>query len=671
MSKSFVVFLLVVLCSKNSRAQIDYKGFPQWSWNKQDSTEYYLYTPSATNKTGLFPIVLFLHGCCGESYHATLRNTVDPPVRMWHNFGANTQKEPTYIISPATSRGWKQHIPNLKRVMDDLVKNHQGDPKRIYITGFSMGASGTWEFLQQYPGYFAAALPMGMNFQGDRKKVKDIPTWTNRGETDYYARNLPADVWEIRKLNGDNIDSNQNWVTGVNPRFTSFQNYGHGVQWVAASTQDLTGWAYSKVNDGNIYPVVFFKNPTYKQIVLKGSQLKVEVQASDPDGSISKIVIRVNGREHAQLLKEPFTTTILAPAGDVIIEATAYDDKGKTSTATTLIKSDTKTRMLTLELPFARQGAFYEKQLSALGNGAIEFSLGVKTSLPAGLGFNKNGVLSGIPQTAGYYAFEIVAKDEDGDSAMVKYSLSVQRKNAGEILVSNIINDSGVHFPVSKLRLGVPTHFNKDDDEVTISNTAGYEGMTYIQGNAKDTNRTSTNYLSFDIDEDARVYVAYEKKDHLSASTIPQWLQKWHKEPAQQIVAQYFYYDIYYKDFPKGKVILPGADEKRNNISKNYFVLVRKVLSPFQFAPAINTAKLNEAFLNIPYKEQITALYGSGKLVWRVTKGTLPKGLQLSPNGSLSGTPETKGSFSFRVSVKDNNNKVEKDMMLVVKHEIK
>jgi hypothetical protein len=62
-------------------------------------------------------------------------------------------------------------------------------------------------------------------------------------------------------------------------------------------------------------------------------------------------------------------------------------------------------------------------------------------------------------------------------------------------------------------------------------------------------------------------------------------LELWHKEPSGQIIAQYFYFDVYYKDFPKGNITIAGADEKRNNVSNNYFVLVSKALSPFRFAP--------------------------------------------------------------------------------------
>ena len=100
---------LVFIGSSNLRSQnIDYRGFPEWSWGKMDSTEYYLYTPGAAGKGEAYPLVLFLHGCCGNDYHATLRNAVDPPVRLWHNFGENTQRTPLFILSPKTKSGWSQ-----------------------------------------------------------------------------------------------------------------------------------------------------------------------------------------------------------------------------------------------------------------------------------------------------------------------------------------------------------------------------------------------------------------------------------------------------------------------------------------------------------------------------------------------------------------------------------
>jgi hypothetical protein len=440
------------------------------------------------------------------------------------------------------------------------------------------------------------------------------------------------------------------------------------VQWVAASTQDLTGWAYSKINDGNIYPVVFLKSPEYKQKLIKGTAVPLQIIATDPDGSISKIIIRVNGRYHSTLSKQPFLTSVAAPEGDAIIEAIAFDNRGKSSTATTIISADIKTKLLTPELPFGRQGAFYEKLLTAKGNGIIRFSIDDKTLLPAGLTLSKNGILNGIPQTKGIYKINIIARDEDGDVASMIYTLSIEQKKNDEIIVTNCVNDSGIVFPVSKMQFGALTHFNKDDNEITVSNCNGYEGMTFILGNSTDTSRTSKNYLSFDVDEDARIYIAYEKKDHLFTSTVPAWLKEWNKEPSGQIVAQYFYYDLYYKDFPKGKITLPGADEKNNNVNNNYFVLVRKLSSPYQFKPEINTTKLSQGFLLQPYKEQLTTLHGEGHINWRLTKGKLPGGLYLLSNGILHGTPQVKGSFTFSITANDKKeNTASKELTVIVK----
>jgi hypothetical protein len=43
---------------------------------------------------------------------------------------------------------------------------------------------------------------MGMSFHGDSTKVKDIPIWSNQGETDYFSRSLRKNVADIRHLNG-------------------------------------------------------------------------------------------------------------------------------------------------------------------------------------------------------------------------------------------------------------------------------------------------------------------------------------------------------------------------------------------------------------------------------------------------------------------------------------
>jgi dienelactone hydrolase len=572
-------FLILVCCgfrlSSTFAQQIDYKGFPEWSWNKKDSTEYFLYTPGGIERGKRYPIALVLHGCCGQDYHATLRNTVDPLVRMWHSFGENTQRIPTYIIAPKTSKGWAQHAENLKAVIDNLVAEHQGDPKRIYITGFSMGAEGTWHLLEKYPDYFAAAIPVGMKYTGkDPEKIKHIPIWTLRGQNDWWAKTLGSQIANIRQRNGWMADSSEH-VVGVNPRLTTFLGMGHGVMWPSASQYDLPGWAYTKVNDGNKYPIVFFNTPVYKQIFGEGEMVRVSVNVYDPDGKIKNVDFFVNGNPVRSSKK--FSFQFKAPAGDAHIEAIAYDNKGKTATASTRIKVNIPALLTTSNFIDATQGEWYEQKITGHGNGRITFFPKNSSAFPDGLHLTEDGILKGIPVKDGQFTFTISAKDEDGDLDEKEFRFVVKKKNPNQVLVTEAKDYTGKSLPVIKATKGSQPFFDRYDGEVSLSYIPSeFYGLTLIQTSFHDTVTARPHYARILIDEPSTVYVAYEKLDRLHRSSVPDWLKTYRRVGNEQIVAQYFYYDVYAKDFPKGTITFPDAEEKKNGVNTNYFILIKK-----------------------------------------------------------------------------------------------
>ena len=55
-----------------------------------------------------------------------------------------------------------------------------------------------------------------------------------------------------------------------------------------------------------------------------------------------------------------------------------------------------------------------------------------------------------------------------------------------------------------------------------------------------------------------------------------------------------------------------------------------------------------------PYYFYFNAISGSPPFTWAVTSGTLPGGLALAPDGTLSGTPTVVGTFSFTVKATDS-----------------
>ncbi|MFA5532919.1 MAG: putative Ig domain-containing protein [Mariniphaga sp.] len=655
MNKLNLIIFILILCGTGvlSAQDIDYKAFPEWSWGKEDSTEYMLYTPKNMKPGEVYPIALFMHGCCGKDYTASPRNAVDPPARMWHNFGANTQEIPTYIISAATSRGWSQHFKNLKKVIDNLVEKGQGDPARIYVTGFSMGGRGTWQFIQEYPGYFAAALPMGMDFQGDPELVKNIPVWTNQGETDWYCRGLSENVAIIRKVNGYPFDGTVTWETGVNPRYSNFKGIGHGVQWMAASTQDLTGWAYSKINDGNTHPIVFFESPRFKEKYVTGEKVQVRINAKDPDGNIEKVEFFVAGKLFKTFTKEPFETEFVIQNGDTQLSTIVYDNGGKTEYARTVVQVDINPSLDMGELPYARVGALYEKQLQANGNGTIKYEVNYgENLLPAGFSLTENGLLKGIPIKEGRFPVSLIISDEDNDRIEVELELEVRRKRTGEVVIYQTMNTFNCPSVITKARLWEIPHFNADN-EINFSNLNGFDELTLIQTDSRDAEVAGEEYLSFVVNDEVQVYVAYEKFDNLFTSTIPEWLKSWEKED-KEIVAQYRYFDVYKKSFPRGKIILPGGDVIKNKVKANYFVMVQGS-GEMDYAPEISTTSLPSAALNQPYQQQLDRLYGIGEVKWKLISGKLPEGLELCECGVLSGTPGKKGKFKFTMEVTDLN----------------
>jgi len=55
---------------------------------------------------------------------------------------------------------WRDCWPEVKRMIDDYVDKGLVDPRRIYLAGSSDGGRGTWDYVEQHPDVFAAAIAM-------------------------------------------------------------------------------------------------------------------------------------------------------------------------------------------------------------------------------------------------------------------------------------------------------------------------------------------------------------------------------------------------------------------------------------------------------------------------------------------------------------------------------
>lgn len=119
--------------------------------------EYLLFLPKdySANVNRRWPLMLFLHGAGERGSDVSQVAKHGPPkyVQTHPDF-------PFILVSPQCPGGqlWSNDI--LIALLDEITNRYAVDPKRIYLTGLSMGGFGTWELGMTYPGRFAAIAPI-------------------------------------------------------------------------------------------------------------------------------------------------------------------------------------------------------------------------------------------------------------------------------------------------------------------------------------------------------------------------------------------------------------------------------------------------------------------------------------------------------------------------------
>jgi predicted peptidase len=194
--------------------------------------KYLLYLPSgyeSGDKT--WPLLIFLHGA-GESGDDLAKVKLHGPPKLIEN---QTRDFPCLVVSPQSpGRGWNAEI--LNGLLDELLARYRVDPKRVYLTGLSMGGFGTWSWAAAHPDRFAAIVPIcGGGNPSDAPKLKDLPIWVFHGAKDFVVR----------------LDSSERMVKaiealGAKVKFTVYSDAGHDSWTTAYEDPELYRWLFDQ-----------------------------------------------------------------------------------------------------------------------------------------------------------------------------------------------------------------------------------------------------------------------------------------------------------------------------------------------------------------------------------------------------------------------------------------
>jgi predicted peptidase len=149
---------------------------------RETTLRYLLYLPAeySAHEKKEWPLVLFLHGSGERGDDLELVKKHGPPKIL-----ESKPEIPAIVVSPQCPQESRWNAHELAKLVDHLANTHRIDRQRLYVTGLSMGGSGTWSLLAEYPTLFAAAVPICG--RGDVEKLDQIaqtPTWIFVGGKD-------------------------------------------------------------------------------------------------------------------------------------------------------------------------------------------------------------------------------------------------------------------------------------------------------------------------------------------------------------------------------------------------------------------------------------------------------------------------------------------------------
>lgn len=174
---------------------------------------YRLLTPTRPAPPGGYPLVLVLHGsgAIGTDNQAQMGAF----AKSWALPQAMAAF-PAYVVVPQFPARTADYTPGPDGILqshanpplhsalalvDELAARYRIDRRRIYVTGFSMGASGVWQALLARPDLFAAAVPVAgiAPPRAEAGRLKNVPLLVVHGDAD--TENPPAsDLAMVKSL---------------------------------------------------------------------------------------------------------------------------------------------------------------------------------------------------------------------------------------------------------------------------------------------------------------------------------------------------------------------------------------------------------------------------------------------------------------------------------------
>jgi predicted peptidase len=227
---------------------------------------YRVFVPRKSPPGEKLPILLYLHGAGarGEANESQV-------LGLSESVTSQPDKIPFLIVAPqcrpSTFWGASETAEQTFAALDKAIQEFNGDSERIYIAGYSMGASGAWQFASAYPDKFAALILISGSapdrisqnekdlmlseatsviespdpYAAWAEKLHKTPVWIFHGSADDTNT-----VEDTRKM----VDALKT-AGNTNVQYTEFPDGGHIIAVRALSQPGLFDWMLQQAKQKN------------------------------------------------------------------------------------------------------------------------------------------------------------------------------------------------------------------------------------------------------------------------------------------------------------------------------------------------------------------------------------------------------------------------------------
>ena len=230
----------------------------------------YRYFAPAAEEGKKYPLVIWLHGIGSGNYAGDQIDSYDICNWVSDEYQARfANAGGAFLLAPRCAGGWDLTTPAaLKSCIDSFVAQFDGsvDRNRIYLTGFSVGATMVLKTASLYPNFFAAAVPISAVVQDPSqvKALSHMAVWFFANEQDgYVSANAASTRGSFNTLKGVAADRSRIRFTAVSKAVTpsgatvGTQHYMWRIFTNDMFMEDGSPYAFSTTVDGNDAAVGF------------------------------------------------------------------------------------------------------------------------------------------------------------------------------------------------------------------------------------------------------------------------------------------------------------------------------------------------------------------------------------------------------------------------------